>query len=82
VGHLVVSRTVDVVKNRARQPSPRQPPEIMTVVAVAEADGRLRSTAQHRPRSSQSGSAPCPLPWPCRCRSGQNHRASTWMASG
>src|SRR2546425_1087704 len=34
VGHLVVGRAIYIVENRARQPSSRQSPEIMKVVAV------------------------------------------------
>ena len=44
MGHLVVGRSIDVVEDRARQPSPRQSTKIVKVVAVAEAHGRLRSS--------------------------------------
>ena len=37
VGHLVISRAVDVIKNWTGQPSLGQPPEIMKVVTVAQA---------------------------------------------
>ena len=40
VGCLVVGCAIDVIEDGARQPSPRQPSEIMKVVAVVEAHGR------------------------------------------
>ena len=51
VGDLVVGRTVDVVEDRARQPSLRQPSEIMKVVAVPKAHGPLRSPCSRSPRA-------------------------------
>src|SRR5262245_19375732 len=41
VGHFVVGCTVDVVEDRPRQSSPRQLPEILKVVADAEAHDQV-----------------------------------------
>jgi hypothetical protein len=43
MGYFVVGRAVDVVKDRARQPTSRQPTEILKVVAVAKAHSPLHS---------------------------------------
>ena len=37
MGHLVVCRSVDIIKNRTWQPSSGELPEIMKVVTVAQA---------------------------------------------
>src|SRR5207249_1302820 len=67
IRHLVVSRSVDVVKDRTRQTSPGEAPEIMKIVTVAQTHiaPRIRASS---PASIQVISLPCYSTLPSHAR--------------
>src|SRR5262245_61005414 len=48
MGGLIVGRTVDIVEDRGGEPAPCKPPEIMEVVALAEAHHEIALICSHR----------------------------------